>query len=143
VREVRNALVDRLLGIPAVTGAVSQFQGAPAIFARFPAPPAATPSYVIVHDSHVDLPYEAKNNTLGHRVTHDIGIYASATGDDSDLENLARAVRNAFNRQQIPVSGMVNLISTTTGAVEAPDVAEIDNQISGRIVTVTLLVLEA
>ena len=142
----------RLMSLGAVTSGVSTFRGVPSIFATSPIPPSATGRYIVVRDAHSDEPWDTKQmdqpadgyvGSLGRIVVFDIGIYEDQTGDGSALENLSKIVRDAFHRYQLPVSGFGTLIARASGPINASDDEIMENQVEGRIVTVSLTVIVA
>jgi hypothetical protein len=150
VKEIRNAMADRLLAMSSVTSQVSTFRGVPAIFSTSPVPPAATGTFIVIRDASSDVPWESKVNdaipdyvaTKGREVSHDVAIYQDQTGDSSVLEDLAKTVRDAFHRYPLTVSGYGTLIAKAFGPITAPMSEEMDNQVDGRLITVELTVIK-
>lgn len=132
---VQNALYDVIAGLAGVTGWVTIYRGQPAIFTREIIPPQVQGNYVVIEDALSDIPGVADTKTTrGRLVVHDIGFYKIEDGDPSDVQDVAELVRDTLHRNPIPVTGYGNtLITKAFGPVSADD-----NQVYGRIVTVSL-----
>jgi hypothetical protein len=130
---LRQAIYDKINGTAAITSILTTYRTVPAVVDGFSIPDDMdTPLiyYNIVADTNND-----SKNTTGREVLVDLHCITSA---ESDPATLATAVRNAFHRTAITVTGWTNIITECTGPVQG----ETDTNYKELIVSIRF-VLEA
>jgi hypothetical protein len=119
-----------------VASLISTYGSAPAVFTSSHVPEDVSGTYIWTPPNLSDIAYDTKTTT-GRDIHRQVGCYATDTGSDLAIENLAEAVRTVFHRQTVNV-GQVNYHCTASGPTEAPT----GEGIVGRIVTIRLIYQE-
>ncbi len=135
---VQNAMHARLVGIAGITSLVGTFQSLPAIFTGANIPNPMVGTYVVIHDSLVNDPFDTKTS-VGRVLETDIGTYADESGDVTEVQAIAELIRDAFHREPLTVVGFGTLIARARGPIQVPT----EQQMYGRIVTVQLTLIKA
>jgi hypothetical protein len=130
MKVLREAFVVRLLDTPDVASRLSTILSVPAIFTRRPIPEMARPPYVIVGGPVTDEPWDTKT-TVGREILTDIFVYAEETGDESLVEEIAEAAREAIHRKPVAAVGYGVLVQRVSGPLEAPA-----SGLYGRVISV-------
>jgi hypothetical protein len=109
---LRQAIYDKINGTAAITNILGTYRTYPAVVDGVNIPedmPTPCIQYNIVLDQNNDT-----KNTTGRDVTVDVHCITTAT---SDPATLCTAVRNAFHRTAITVTGWTNIITECTGPI--------------------------
>ena len=135
---VSAAVYNRMASDAELTGLLSVYKGAPAIFTAVPIPGDADLPLVTAFGNATapsDVP-EASKQSVAVRVQRDINCYAQATGSAARVEQIANRVFELFEREEdaINVSGW----RVVRARADFPIVGETDETAYGLLVLVEL-----
>ena len=133
---VTEALYRCLVGDAGLTGLLSSYRGAPAVFTTDPAPGDAELPYIVSAGHVSDVPFDSKT-TRGRDLRRDIRCYAPANGSAAAVEAIAERVRALLHRRPLDVEGFGVFLTECSGPVAADE-----PEAYGRIVTVRLVMME-
>ena len=133
-----QAIYSRLANDPKVTGAIAQYNGAPAIFHDF-APEDAVLPYVVFGEVGV-TPFDT-HDRIGFDSLWDIRCYAPRTGSMQAVIALAMAVRNNLHRGELTINERNTALVWANGG---PSPLPAEEHAVGRVVSIRLqsMVLE-
>jgi hypothetical protein len=135
MKALRHAIIARLVATPDVTSRLSTFMTKPAMFDRRPVPSMARPPYGAVTPPVTDEAYDTKTTT-GRDILTDVFFFAEDTGDETLIDDLAEAAREALHRKPVAVTGYGNLVQSVSGPRDAPA-----DGLYGRVLTVRTVML--
>lgn len=135
---VSQAFYNRMASDPTLTGLLSVYKGAPAIFTATPIPGDADLPLITAFGNATapsDVP-EASKQGIAVRVQRDINCYAAASGSAVVVEDIAGRVFELFERQEraIAVPGW----RVVRSRADFPIVGETDESAYGLLVLVEL-----
>jgi hypothetical protein len=114
------AIYNRLAGDPILSGLLSTYNGAPAVFTIDPAPGDAQLPYIVTAGEVSQAPWDTKL-TRGRSLIRDVRCYAEADGSVIVIEAIAERVRVLLHRQPLVVGGHDWMISNVTGPIVADE----------------------
>jgi hypothetical protein len=130
-----SAVWQRLATDTALTGLLSEYEGAPAVFTDDRVPADAALPYVVSSGNVADEPWDTKTG-LGRRVTRDVGVYADHR-QTRTVEQAAERIRQLFHRHVLQVDGW----STVTARVSGPIRLSSDDY-DARVLTLRFMLTE-
>jgi hypothetical protein len=130
------AIYNKLMGDPALTGLLADYNGYPAIFTIDPAPGDATLPYIITAGEASQAPWDTKL-TRGRSLIRDVRCYAAADGSVIEIEAIAERVRVLLHRQALTIAGYQWIISDCSGPIVADE-----SGVYGRILSLSLIAQE-
>ena len=112
----------------------------PAIFTAWPVPPDAARPYVYSRGSVSDTHFDGINTTtLGRDIIRDVTCIADNTGSDAAIETIAERIRTILHRQLLTVPNGKHVMSQCIGG---PSVAETDDTLTGRHLSIRIVTME-
>ena len=111
----------------------------PAIFTAWPIPPDATRPYVYSRGSVSDVHFDEINTNLGRDIIRDVTCIADNTGSDAAIETIAERIRTILHRQPLTVPNGTHVMSQCIGG---PSVAETDDSLTGRQLSIRIVTME-
>lgn len=129
------AINTKLSGDSTLTALLGTYRSSPAIFTGDLAPEDIdlTAAYIVIKPPFSDEPILDTKNSTGRRLIRDIVCWAPHKDNYSikDLETIGERVRTLLHRVVLTVSGYTNIISLTSGPIQAPQ----DDHMIGLIIT--------
>lgn len=115
-----STIFDRLAGDIILTGMLSIYKGAPAIFTTDPVPGDATSPYIVTAGEITQSPWDTKTSR-GRSLVRDVRCYADADGSVILIETIAERVRALLHRQALTIGGFQWVISDCGGPIVADE----------------------
>ena len=131
-----STIFDRLAGDIILTGMLSIYKSAPAIFTIDPAPGDAILPYIVTAGEVTQFPWDTKL-TRGRSLVRDVRCYADADGSAVLIEAIAERVRALLHRQALVIDGYQWVISDCGGPIVADESGSY-----GRIISLSLTAQE-
>jgi hypothetical protein len=115
-----QAIFDRLAGDLILTGMLSIYKNAPAIFTIDPTPGDAALPYIVSSGEISQSPFDTKLSR-GRSLIRDVRCYADADGSAVLIETIAERVRALLHRQALVIDGYQWVISDCGGPIVADE----------------------
>jgi len=130
------AVYNALVADEVLVALLASYEGSPAVFTTFPAPPDASLPYIVTAGDAVVANFDTKT-TRGREMWRDVKCYANAAGGAGDVEQIAQRVYDLLHRTELIIDGYEWVLSECLGPVAADE-----RDAYGRIVTLRTIVQE-
>lgn len=113
---INEGIYERMANDATLTGYISTYNGAPAIFTVDPVPTDAELPFITANEDIVAVPWDTKTKQ-GRDFSRNIRAYTEATGSRVLLDDIAERIRFLFHRQadQINIDGYKVIICDVQG----------------------------